>query len=68
MIVELELQHKSAVVMFVMLDGSLLASFIRQHAVAVDVLSILEGTLVGLVCIKVDFLLRDARILRFGHF
>ena len=68
MIVELELQQKSAVVIFVIPDGGLLASLIRSHAVAMDVLSILEGTLVGLVCIEIDFLLRDARIVRFGHF
>ena len=33
MIVELELQHESAVVIFVISDGGLLATFVRQYAV-----------------------------------
>lgn len=50
--IELELQPAAAVVIFIISDGGLLASLIRQHAMAMVILGILEGTLVGLVCIE----------------
>ena len=52
MMIELELQPAAAVVIFIISDGGLLASLIRQHAMAMVILGILEGTLVGLVCIE----------------